>query len=525
VNIASPTVGELDAAQGLGARVVRVFASPDTFDAGSRAQFQALARTAAARGIGVSLVLVNRNRTDHDPAAFAARTGAFAAAMRGLNQTLAYEIWNEEDAVEWWGAAPDPSAYVALFHAASAAVRLADPAANVVLGPTTGNNYAWIEQLYGAGLQGSSFDAAAVHTDTACLTSGPDAFYRVDGRLGQFTFLGYREVHASMAARGDGAKPIWMTELGWASTGGAGGPVCASGESAGKKPAGVTQVEQAEFLKAAYHCLALDPYVEYGLWFTLRDDPAQPRADLRHYGLVGKPSGAAFQAVAAAPNADLSPGAGCGDFDAPAITIKAPGAGHKFVTTLLIQASASDAGVGLGRITFRADGAKDEILNFTSELANDKTVELDWQGAKHLALGRHTITVEALDLNGNASSQSVEVDKVKSLAATLASRTRAYGVRCKRRRCVVTGRVSGPAGQSIGGKAKVYWQRHTSVRRKGKRPRFVWKTLHKGTRNANRPFTFAQRIRKPGRWRVQVRYLGQAPLKPSRSKYLAFRVR
>ena len=95
------------------------------------------------------------------------------------------------------------------------------------------------------GLRSASFDAAAVHTDTACLTSAPDSFYRDGGRLAQFTFLGYREVLASMAARGDGGKPIWMTELGWTSTGGASGPLCASGTWAGQKPAGVTQAQQA----------------------------------------------------------------------------------------------------------------------------------------------------------------------------------------------------------------------------------------------------------------------------------------
>lgn len=84
--------------------------------------------------------------------------------------------------------------------------------------------------------------------------------------------------------------------------------------------------------------------------------------------------------------------------------------------------------------------------------------------------------------------------------------------------------VTGPRGQSIGGKVHVRWQRRT-VTLRGRRARLAWRTLHKRSRPANRPFAFVQRIRRPGRWRVRVDYAGQAPLKPSRSRYLDFRVR
>jgi hypothetical protein len=108
----------------------------------------------------------------------------------------------------------------------------------VATGPTTGNNYEWVEELYARGA-GGSFDAVSVHTDTACLVNGPDVFYRDAGRIARFTFLGYRSVHEVMAAHGDASKPIWMSELGWSSTGG--GPrSCARGVWAGQKPSGVS---------------------------------------------------------------------------------------------------------------------------------------------------------------------------------------------------------------------------------------------------------------------------------------------
>ena len=50
-----------------------------------------------------------------------------------------------------------------------------------------------------------------------------------------------------MVAHGDGAKKIWMTELGWNTATGR----CDSGVFAGKKNAGVNEAEQATFLTQA----------------------------------------------------------------------------------------------------------------------------------------------------------------------------------------------------------------------------------------------------------------------------------
>ncbi len=83
------------------------------------------------------------------------------------------------------------------------------------------------------------------------------------------SFLAYREVHAVMLANGDD-KPIWMTELSWRTT----SAVCSEGAWAGQKPEGVSEQQQATFLRQAYHCLAQDPYVQVALWFPLADRTA-----------------------------------------------------------------------------------------------------------------------------------------------------------------------------------------------------------------------------------------------------------
>jgi len=109
------------------------------------------------------------------------------------------------------------------------------PAAAILLGPTTGNNYAFIDQLYAAGLKGF-FDGVSVHTDTGCLVNDPGLFYRDPlGHIGQYTFLGYRSIREVMLAHRD-YKPIWMTELGWSTS----KEICNSGAWAGQKPGGVS---------------------------------------------------------------------------------------------------------------------------------------------------------------------------------------------------------------------------------------------------------------------------------------------
>jgi hypothetical protein len=172
------------------------------------------------------------------------------------------------------------------------------------------------------------------------------------------------------------------------------------------------------------------------------------------------------------------------------------------------------------------DGAAQELRNFTTGLANGKLVELDWQRARRLANGPHRITVEAVDKNGNVGSASLDVVKVRSLPATLPTTTRGWSVRCRGRRCAFRGRVWGPRGYSLGGKVQVLWQWRTSVRggRAG-RTRVVYKTIHKGLKQANQPFTFTQQLGRGGRWRVRARYLGEAPLRRSASRRLSFRVR
>ena len=109
------------------------------------------------------------------------------------------------------------------------------------------------------------------------------AFDRGTRIVNRYYFLGFTSVHAVMVAHGDGAKPIFMTELGWSST----TATCEMGAWAGKKPAGVAPATQAAFLTAAYRCLAARRYryVAAALWFDLFDNGTGPRM-IDNYGLL-----------------------------------------------------------------------------------------------------------------------------------------------------------------------------------------------------------------------------------------------
>ena len=522
--------GQVERAAATGARYARLFvlwsdlqpSGPGQSIAGSRlAEYDAAVarlRRAGARPI-FSVVGAppwasgssDRLVPPSDPAPYARFLGALARHFRG--RVAAYEVWNEEDEPYFWHAPVDAGRYAALLRAGFAAVRRADHRAKVLVGPLTGNNYGFLQALYRAGIKGH-FDAVGVHTDTACLDRGPDAFYRdPGGRVARFSFLGYRSVHAVMRAHGDGRKPIWMTELGWSSTGGA---LCERGTWAGQKPSGVSADAQAANLRAAFHCLARDRYVKVAAWFTLQDDPAQSPDELRHYGLLDasgapKPAWSAFREIVA--HGDTLRGS-CGDFGGPRVRVRAPVRGQRVTGVLRIVASASD-GSGLDRIRLFADGRR--IKSFSAGLVNGGSVRLDWTGARRLRPGRHTIRVVAFDRGGNRSSRSVPVVRAspRGLRATLRSRTVVSAVRCNGRACALVGRVRGPALVATDGRVRIEWQR---------RARGAWRLALRNFRTAWRPFAVLRQMNRGGLWRVRAVFEGQAPLRASATPYQAFRV-
>ena len=138
--------------------------------------------------------------------------GSFWAANPGLPKVplRQWQIYNEQMADFFWASLPWPQTYTEVLKAGYAAIKGADRKAKVVAGSLVGvGNYTqWdgIRDLYRAGAK-RYFDAIAIHPFTNNPRSLRDTMNRVVEII--------RRVRARMRSRGDGRKPILVTELTW----------------------------------------------------------------------------------------------------------------------------------------------------------------------------------------------------------------------------------------------------------------------------------------------------------------------
>jgi hypothetical protein len=451
-----------------------------------------------------------------DPAKYAAFVDQAMARVPGVN---AWEVWNEADENLFWENGPQPAAYAALLRAAYPVIKARDPAAIVVSTGMVANDSVFLQQLYDNGAKGS-FDAVGVHTDTACLLAPATSYYReLDGRVGRFAFTGYREVHDVMAQHGDGAKSIWMTEMGW-NTSTTAPRSCRDGSLAGTKPAGVTEAQQARYLTDAYECLEADPFVTVSMWFSLQDTPGSLHYDA-HLGLLrtngsAKPAYAALKALR--NGANVKANRSCGgvlDHGAPALQVVRPSNGLRFSDRLSLRATAADApgGTGIGHIEVLADGkrvVKSKGASFTLD---------PWFGSRdQLGLGAHTLTFRATDNAGNVAAQTVQVEKVPAgqlarIQTRLALRARG---RSGRRVRLQGGLGHAPTELPLAG--RVYISLERRVGRRYRRVKLV-------SVKAGGSFAVTARLPARGRYRALARYKGAAPFGAARSPYRAFSVR
>lgn len=247
------------------------------YDPWSLKAYETEIRRARAAGQRVLLVIQeappwatgtqDRHAPPLDPADYA-RFAAFLATRYGA-MVDAYEIWNEPNYARFWTGAPDPAAYARLLRSSYPAIKQADPTARVLFGGPSTNDWRFVEAAYAAGARGF-FDVMGAHPYSC---RGPDDVRRdATGRMTRDTFLGYRELRATMLAHGDD-KPIWFTEFGWSTT---------------TQACGVSEATQARYLERAVELIAGDPYVEVALYYHLRNSPHRRDADEveGQYGLL-----------------------------------------------------------------------------------------------------------------------------------------------------------------------------------------------------------------------------------------------
>ncbi|MGH2969936.1 MAG: Ig-like domain-containing protein [Solirubrobacteraceae bacterium] len=501
-----------------GAKLVRSFAHWTTLRGPTRQieldKFRQFTDKANARGMKVLLTLTGDRTSVATPAEYAAVAGDLARELRGKD--VAYEVWNEQDDTTFWANGPQPAAYAALLRAAYPAFKAADANAKVIVGGLVGNDYEFVEAIYDHGAKGS-FDGVGVHTDTACLTTDPREYYREpNGRIGRYSFTGYREVRATMLAHGDD-KPVWMTELGWSTT----SATCERGGRAGTKEGGVSQAVQADFLSKAYGCLANDPWVEQAAWFNLHDLDTGASDDSLNLGLVTdsfvrKPAFNAFQgAVAATPIA-------CGgvlDSGVPQVRFVAPTDGSQYLTSLPIHVTATDD-QGVNDIDVIVDGK--EVPLKTVKRGTGASVKFEWGGAKELSYGPHTIVATARDEAKNEGKAIARVThvgggaypfKVKTTLAIKLGKVRKGKVS-------VRGKVTprGDLAPRALGSVQVKFSRFDTREKR-------WKRFSLYRKDAKRAFRFTHRFKKRGVWRVTGKFVPKKGFSGSASKPRKLRVR
>ena len=300
-----------------------------------------------------------------------------------------------------------------------------------------------------------------------------------------------------MLANGDD-KPIWLSEMGWSTT----DAICNTGARAGTKPGGVSFALQADFLTKGFGCLQNDPYVTEAMWFSLSDvDSSSPDYD-RRLGLLdqsfnAKPAFAAFQGAA---------GIGaiaCGgvlDKTAPTVRFVSPTTSQQYLTVLKIGVSADDA-QGVTNLDLFVDGVEVPVVT-KSQTATAAKFSLDWQGAKKLSYGPHTLVAKAYDEAKNLGTASVKVIKVGGGKYKIAIGTKiALKVgKVKKRKLTLQGKIV-PAQDldtTITGKTEIVFER-----KQGKR----WIGTSRFAKGAKTGYRFTYKFKKPGTWRMKVTFV------------------
>ncbi|GIV88927.1 MAG: glycosyl hydrolase [Chloroflexus sp.] len=186
-------------------------------------------------------------------------TYAGAVVQRYKHLIKHWQIWNEPDQASFWRPAPDPARYTRLLIKTAQAIRVIDPSATIVLGGINPFDTTFLRAIaeYGGW---DAFDVIAIHPYV-------DPLNPEEGNL-----IAAADGVRAVAAR-YGMKPIWATEVGWAS-----GP--------GDRDAlGLTNATlQAAYLSRTY-CALWYGGVSAVFWYMLKDDPHNP------YGLFAYGSG------------------------------------------------------------------------------------------------------------------------------------------------------------------------------------------------------------------------------------------
>jgi len=192
--------------------------------------------------------------------------GEVARHFRG--RVTYYEIWNEPNISPFFYPLPDPAEYADLLEASYTTIKAIDRSALVVFAGMSGNDVGFLDRVYDAmdadfgslaKRDHHFFDILGVHpysgsrspTSVLALQRFPDDFGIMNDN-----FLGFEELHATMAAHGEGYKTIYITEYGFTTYGFYGFPP-------------ISDATRASYLRQAFSLVDRIPYVIGFSWYCL----------------------------------------------------------------------------------------------------------------------------------------------------------------------------------------------------------------------------------------------------------------
>jgi hypothetical protein len=233
-----------------------------------------------------------------------------------------WQIWNEPNLTKYFAPEPSPGKYARLVQISNEAIKSKDLHARIVLGGLTGNGDIsasnFLNSLYSVAGIKNYFDAAALHPYASTLDRQRQVI---------------QQVHTVMKNRGDGATPLWLTELAWGSAPADGG--------LNKGPTG-----QAQMLYGAYKMILQNRTawnVQRLFWYLWRDpNPLDVNAScsfcasagLFKYDRTPKPAYSTFRnfvAETTRPQATITGGPGVTKDTTPSFTFTSNEPGSTFV--------------------------------------------------------------------------------------------------------------------------------------------------------------------------------------------------
>jgi hypothetical protein len=190
-----------------------------------------------------------RGRDEHawnDPPRLAGDWVRFASTiatrLRAYRSIRSYEIYNEENVPLWWEGTADE--YARILRGGARAIRRADPDAQVLLGGMVWPDVEWLEESCDGGR--APFDVLPFHAYPETWT--PDSII-IENYLGPPFSRGF----LPEADRLCGKVPIWINELGFATT------------------PGKSERDQAEWWTRAFATFLAEPRVEHLGIYEIRD--------------------------------------------------------------------------------------------------------------------------------------------------------------------------------------------------------------------------------------------------------------